>query len=94
MKLKVKPEDFRVEERLKLRIKRGGLFSVYRLEKRLWNTLDVVRQLEQKYGMRRISRAGLKDRYSCSVQYPVDSRPRSPAHHREELLSAAGRHGR
>jgi tRNA pseudouridine13 synthase len=69
MKLKVKPEDFRVEERLKLRIKRGGLFSVYRLEKRLWNTLDVVRQLEQKYGMRRISRAGLKDRYSCSVQY-------------------------
>ena len=69
MKLKARPEDFRVEERLKLRLKRAGAYSVYRLEKRFWNTLDVISHLEQRYGLRRISRAGLKDRYSQSVQY-------------------------
>jgi tRNA pseudouridine13 synthase len=69
MKLKVRPEDFRVEEHLRLRLKRAGAYSVYRLEKRLWNTLDVVRDLETRHGLRRVSRAGLKDRYSLSVQY-------------------------
>jgi len=69
MKLKARPEDFRVEERLKLRLKRAGAYSVYRLEKRFWNTLDVISHLEQRHGLRRISRAGLKDRYSQSVQY-------------------------
>ena len=69
MKLKVRPEDFRVEEKLKLRLKRAGAFSIYRLEKRLWNTLDVIRHLEHRYGLRRIGRAGLKDRYALSVQY-------------------------
>lgn len=69
MRLKVRPEDFRVEEKLKLRLKRGGAYSIYRLEKRLWNTLDVVRHLEQRHGMRRIGRAGLKDRYALAVQY-------------------------
>jgi len=69
MKLKVKPEDFRVEERLNLRLKRAGAYSVYRLEKRLWNTLDVIRHLEQRHNLRHLSRAGLKDRYSHSIQY-------------------------
>jgi tRNA pseudouridine13 synthase len=69
MKLKARPEDFRVEERLKLRLKRAGAFSVYRLEKRFWNTLDVIDHLEQRHGLRRLSRAGLKDRYAQSVQY-------------------------
>jgi len=69
MKLKVRPEDFRVEERLNLRLKRAGAYSVYRLEKRFWNTLDVIRHLEQHHGLRHIARAGLKDRYSLSTQY-------------------------
>ena len=69
MKLKVQPEDFRVEERLNLRLKRAGAYSVYRLEKRLWNTLDVIRHLEQHHGLRHLARAGLKDRYSHSIQY-------------------------
>jgi len=69
MKLKVRPEDFRVEEKLGLKLKRAGAFSVYRLEKRLWNTLDVIRHLEQRHGMRRIGRAGLKDRYALSTQF-------------------------
>jgi tRNA pseudouridine13 synthase len=69
MKLKARPDDFRVEERLKLRLKRAGAHSVYRLEKRFWNTLDVISHLEQRHGLRRLSRAGLKDRYSQTVQY-------------------------
>jgi tRNA pseudouridine13 synthase len=69
MKLKARPEDFRVEERLKLRLKRAGAYSVYRLEKRFWNTLDVITHLEQRHGLRRLSRAGLKDRYAQSVQF-------------------------
>jgi tRNA pseudouridine13 synthase len=69
MKLKARPEDFRVEERLKLRLKRAGAYSVYRLEKRFWNTLDVINHLEQRHGLRKLSRAGLKDRYALSVQY-------------------------
>jgi tRNA pseudouridine13 synthase len=69
MKLKARPEDFRVEERLKLRLKRAGAYSVYRLEKRFWNTLDVITHLEQRHGLRKLSRAGLKDRYALSVQY-------------------------
>jgi tRNA pseudouridine13 synthase len=69
MKLKARPEDFQVEERLKLRLKPAGAYSIYRLEKRFWNTLDVITHLEQRHGLRKLSRAGLKDRYAQSVQY-------------------------
>jgi tRNA pseudouridine13 synthase len=69
MKLKARPEDFQVQERLKLRLKRAGAYSVYRLEKRFWNTLDVITHLEQHHGLRKLSRAGLKDRYAQSVQF-------------------------
>ena len=69
MKLKCRPEDFRVEELLSLKLAKRGRYSVYRLEKRYWNTLDVIRELESKHRFRRIGRAGLKDRYSHSIQY-------------------------
>ncbi len=69
MKLKCRPEDFRVEEKLKLRLKSHGRYSIYRLEKKLWNTLDVIRELERRHRMRWIGRAGLKDRYSQSTQF-------------------------
>ncbi|HTW90298.1 MAG TPA: tRNA pseudouridine(13) synthase TruD [bacterium] len=69
MKLKARPEDFQVEERLRLRLKRAGAYSIYRLEKRFWNTLDVITHLEQRHGLRKLSRAGLKDRYAQSVQF-------------------------
>ncbi len=69
MKLKFRPEDFEVEELLRLRFTRSGRYSICRLEKRNWSTLDLLKHIEQKYRLRRLSRAGLKDRYSCSVQY-------------------------
>lgn len=69
MKLKCRPEDFRVQERLKVKPGRRGRHSLYRLEKRNWNTLDVIRELEHRHGLNRVARLGLKDRYSLSVQY-------------------------
>uniref|UniRef100_A0A7C4GG74 tRNA pseudouridine(13) synthase TruD n=1 Tax=candidate division WOR-3 bacterium TaxID=2052148 RepID=A0A7C4GG74_UNCW3 len=69
MKVKCRPDDFRVEEVVRLRLKPRGAYSVYRLEKRGWNTLDVIRHLETRHGLRRLSRAGLKDRHSHSTQF-------------------------
>jgi tRNA pseudouridine13 synthase len=69
VKIKVRPEDFRVEELLRLRFAGRGRYSICRLEKRNWGTLEVLKHIERKYRLGRLSRAGLKDRYSCSVQY-------------------------
>ncbi len=69
MKIKCQPEDFYVEELINLRLKPRGRYSIYRLEKRGWNTLDVIRELQRRWGWKNVSRAGLKDRYSLSVQY-------------------------
>lgn len=69
MKIKCRPEDFRVNEILRLKLKSHGAYSIYRLEKRFWNTLDVIRQVQSRYRLKGFSRAGLKDRYSLSTQY-------------------------
>jgi tRNA pseudouridine13 synthase len=69
MKIKCQPEDFRVEELIRLKLKPRGAYSIYRLEKRFWNTLDVIRQVQSRYRLKGFSRAGLKDRYSLSIQY-------------------------
>jgi len=69
MKIKCRPEDFRVQELIRLKLKKDGAYSIYRLEKRFWNTLDVLRQVQLRYGLKGLSRAGLKDRYSSSVQF-------------------------
>lgn len=69
MKIKCRPEDFRVEEIIRLRLKPKGPYSIYRLQKCYWNTLDLIRRLEYRYGLKNLSRAGLKDRYSLSIQY-------------------------
>jgi tRNA pseudouridine13 synthase len=75
VKIKVRPEDFQVEELLRLRFARQGRYSICRLEKRNWSTLEVLKHIERKYRLSRLSRAGLKDRCSCSVQYvSVDGR--------------------
>jgi tRNA pseudouridine13 synthase len=69
MKIKCRPEDFQVEEIIRLNLKSRGAYSIYRLKKRFWNTLDVIRQVEFRYHLKGFSRAGLKDRYSLSVQF-------------------------
>ncbi len=69
MKIKCQPDDFCVEEIVRLKIKNRGRYSIYRLEKRFWNTLDVIRDIQVRYQLKGLSRAGLKDRYSFSIQY-------------------------
>jgi len=71
MKLKVRPEDFVVEERIRLTIHSQGRYTVMKLTKSSWNTLDAIDHLARKLGISRnlISRAGLKDRYALTTQY-------------------------
>ncbi|MCS7249326.1 MAG: tRNA pseudouridine(13) synthase TruD [candidate division WOR-3 bacterium] len=69
MKVKVKPEDFIVKEIINLPLKEKGEYAVYLLEKKNFNTLDVIYLLQKKYKFGKIYRLGLKDRYSYSFQY-------------------------
>jgi len=73
MKIKVKtqPEDFFVEEVVRLPLKKHGPYSVYSLEKRGWNTTDVLAQLSKKYRLpiRNLSYGGRKDRHALTRQY-------------------------
>lgn len=71
MKLKVIPEDFIVKELIDLPLSSEGRYTLLRLEKRFWNTLDVIQHLAGLLSVprRKFFRAGLKDRYASSTQY-------------------------
>jgi tRNA pseudouridine13 synthase len=69
MKIKVLPQDFVVEEICSIDLKNWGNFSIYKLEKENWDTFDLLDYLRRKYKLKNISRAGIKDRYSHSIQY-------------------------
>lgn len=71
VKIKVRPEDFVVDELVDLPIRKKGLYTILKLEKRYWNTLDVIDFVARKKHLKRtqFSRCGLKDRYSLSMQY-------------------------
>ncbi|MEO0123793.1 MAG: tRNA pseudouridine(13) synthase TruD [candidate division WOR-3 bacterium] len=71
MKIKVKPEDFVVEEIIDLPISNSGPYTLLKLKKSFWNTLDVIDFVARKFSIakEKFSRAGLKDRYSLSTQY-------------------------
>lgn len=70
-RLKVKPEDFIVEELIDIPLSDRGPYTILRLEKRYWNTLDVIDFVARKTNVSKnlFARAGLKDRYSQSTQY-------------------------
>jgi tRNA pseudouridine13 synthase len=69
VKIKVQPDDFYVEEFINHPLGKTGQYSIYKLEKRFWDTFDLLDYLSRKYKFRNIGRAGIKDRYSHSVQY-------------------------
>jgi len=71
MKLKVQPTDFIVEELTTIPIKRRGPYTLVKLTKQYWNTLDAIDYLarELKIPHQHVARAGLKDRYALSTQY-------------------------
>ncbi len=72
MKLKVLPEDFQVTERLDLPTRpSGGSYSIYRLEKRQWNTVDAIAAAAgaNSVPLSAIGYGGKKDRHALTVQF-------------------------
>ena len=77
-KLKVAPEDFRVEELAALEPLGEGDFGLYRLTKRGWNTADLVHRLARQLGIPRsaVAFAGRKDRHALTTQLVTVKDPR------------------
>ncbi|MGI9953238.1 tRNA pseudouridine(13) synthase TruD [Moorellaceae bacterium AZ2] len=71
MKLKVLPEDFVVKELARLPLREKGPYRVYILEKKGWNTIDLLLRLAKAHGLpyRLFAYGGLKDRHAHTFQY-------------------------
>ncbi len=71
MKIKVKPEDFIVEEVAHFKLSNNGKYYLYRLFKSGWNTLDALRVVARnnKIDLYALSYCGKKDRYADTIQY-------------------------
>ncbi|KYH33444.1 tRNA pseudouridine(13) synthase TruD [Neomoorella mulderi] len=71
MKLKVIPEDFVVRELARLPVREKGLYRLYLLEKKGWNTIDLLMRLAKAHNLpyRLFAYGGLKDRHAHTFQY-------------------------
>lgn len=94
MKLKQRPDDFRVEEFSSVMPANSGSYSFYCLEKRGWTTPDalaIVRR-QWKIDSRRISFGGLKDRHAHTIQYlTIHNGPQRNLEHDTFALTYVGR---
>lgn len=76
--LKQNPEDFRVEEILRPGfIQKSGKWTIFRLHKSGWNTLDALLKIskESKVSISEIGYAGKKDRHANTSQYLSCQKP-------------------
>jgi len=71
MKLKQRPEDFRVEELTDAIAGDTGDFAFYRLDKTGWTTPDALAAIRRRWQIdsRRLSYGGLKDRHAVTSQH-------------------------
>lgn len=71
MKLKQRPEDFRVEELTAAVETEAGEFAFYRLDKTGWTTPDALAAIRRRWQIdfRRLSYGGLKDRHAVTSQF-------------------------
>src|SRR3972149_5600089 len=71
IKVKVKPDDFIVEEIADVPMSSTGDFCVYLLKKRGWNTVDILKNLSRKLNLPSsdFSYGGKKDKYALTSQY-------------------------
>ncbi len=71
MKVKQRPEDFRVEELTDVVASKTGDFALYRLDKIGWTTPDALAVVRRRWkiDMRRLAFAGLKDRHADTTQF-------------------------
>lgn len=88
MKLKTRPEDFQVEEISDFTPDPAGRFFVYELEKRSLATMEALRILAKKNGMRAkdLSASGLKDKHALTRQLFSSLKPLNPVTGDERLL--------
>ena len=71
MKIKVRPEDFIVEELANFKIERRGKYYLYRLIKYGWNTVDVLKKIARINNVpyKNFRYCGKKDRYAKTIQF-------------------------
>lgn len=71
MKLKQKPDDFRVEELTDAVAGDAGEFALYRLDKTGWTTPDALAAIRRRWQLdgHRVSYGGLKDRHAVTSQH-------------------------
>src|SRR5205823_11146859 len=71
LKLKLSPEDFRVDELVEWREDSGGVHAIYRIRKRKLTTFEAMRLLAARgrVPLDRLSYVGLKDRQGVTTQY-------------------------
>ena len=70
-KIKVKPEDFIVIEKMNLDLQEKGKFIYFILEKKNWNSLSAVNEIAKRLGVStgNFKIAGNKDKYAVTSQY-------------------------
>ncbi|MGE5197857.1 MAG: tRNA pseudouridine(13) synthase TruD [Deltaproteobacteria bacterium] len=71
LKIKVKPEDFMVEEIARLPLVKNGEYGAYLLTKKGWNTVELLLELSGRLNVpfRNFAYGGRKDRYGLTSQY-------------------------
>src|SRR4051794_27109743 len=71
MKVKQRPDDFRVEELTDVTPGDRGPFAFYRLHKRGWTTPDALAAIRRRWQVapQRLNYGGLKDRHADTIQY-------------------------
>jgi tRNA pseudouridine13 synthase len=71
MKIKVKPEDFIVEEIADFKVTKNGKYYLYKLFKTGWNTIDAIKRIARSNNIayKKISYCGKKDRHAKTIQF-------------------------
>lgn len=71
IKIKVKPEDFGVDEVADIPYEKNGDFGIFFLKKSGWNTVDVLQRLSKRFKIpfSEFSYGGRKDKYALTTQY-------------------------
>lgn len=88
-KVKVKPEDFQVREVSSLQIGSRGEYGVFKLKKRGWNTVDLIKRIAKRFSipLENIAYGGKKDRHALTEQFITIKNHPKKLHIREENFS-------
>ncbi|MCB1139645.1 MAG: tRNA pseudouridine(13) synthase TruD, partial [Leptospiraceae bacterium] len=77
-RLKMQPEDFRVEEMSDMRRVEDSRFRLYELKKIAWNTVDAILRIsrETSIPLKRFNYGGKKDRHAVTKQFITVEHPK------------------